>query len=204
MYVFANILNPINTGSGLAEKIFIAPVSWFTKTGIKSPGDWITKGDEVVIKDTHEFLPGKAFFECLLAPEKNNYDAKNTGDTGFTRFDNEIKVMLPGSYELQHEMIKNILNEPCIVLIKDSNCAANIWYQVGNACTYAYLSADFETGTTREGTKDYLLTIRNSAGYILLYAGDIDTIDEVTINPIVTEDNFNFITEDDQVIINEN
>jgi hypothetical protein len=205
MYNFAHIKKPINTGSGVAEKVFIAPVDWFAADGIKSPGDWLQIGDKVTIQDDHVFLSGKAFFELALAPEKNSYTAKAIGDNGFIQFANELKINLPGSYDLQHEFIKNILNSPCIVIIKDANCPANIYYQIGNACAYAYLSADFETGTTKEGSKNYLLTVKNSASSVLIYAGDLLTLDELqaTGNIILTEDGNNILTEDGQDFIME-
>lgn len=206
MYSFANLKEGINTYSGIAEKVLIAPVEWFTEAGIKSPGVWAQKGDEVIIYDDHIFLPGKAFIECRLAPEKNDYKAKSFGDKGFTKFANEITALVPGSYALLHEFFYNIIGKAVIVLIKDANCPLNMWYQVGSDCVAARVSASFETGTTKDGIKGYTATITNTAEKVLLYAGEITVLDEVVIpsGGIKTEDGFNFITEDDQTIIAEN
>lgn len=173
MYSFKNLKSPKHLISGIAEKVLFAPVSWFAKDGIKSPGVFMNYGDGVIIKESHIFLPQKGFIECSLAPEKNNYDAKTIGDTGFQKFSNELKVVLPGSYEQQHETIKNLLNTPVIVLVKDIDCSEDMWYQVGSSCIYAYVSADFSTGTTKDGTKSYQLTITNIASSVLLYEGNV-------------------------------
>ncbi len=173
MYSFKNLKSPKHLTSGIADKVLFAPVSWFAKNGIKSPGVFINYGDEVIIKDSHVFLPQKGFIECSLAPEKNNYDAKTIGETGFQKFSNELKVVLPGSYHIQHETVKNLLNTPVIVLVKDIECDDDMWYQIGNSCVHAYVSADFSTGTTKDGNKAYILTITNTASSILLYSGNI-------------------------------
>lgn len=173
MYDFINITKVVNSGTGIAERVFIALTDWFVQDGIKTPGPWVEYGDEVRIKETHEFKPGYGFIEFALAPEKNSYNAKNIGDTGFQKFANEVKAIMPGSYDTLHEMFFNLLGKPAIVLIKDSNCGANMWYQVGTECVAANISGTFNTGTTKEGMKGYELTIANTATSVLLYEGDI-------------------------------
>lgn len=171
MLSFTNLTNPRNTGSGVAEKMLIAHKNWFQS--IKSPGAWVNPGDDVVIKDTHIFKPGYGFISIALAPEKNSYDAKTIGDTLFQKLANEIKVQVPGSYAELHEEIAMLMNQPLIILIKDSNCPANMYYQIGTDCVAAYLAADFSTGTTKDGLKGYTVTITNTAEKVLLYEGDI-------------------------------
>ena len=172
-YQFINLKHPIRTTPGIGERAFVALLEWFTPGGVKSPGAWVTHGDEVRIKDSHEFLPGEGFNEYLLAPEKNSYEAKTTGDTGMQRFANEVKLFLPGSYATLHEIMYNLVGQPVIVLIRDADCPAGIWYQIGTECIPARIAADFETGTTKEGVKGYLLTITNTATKVYLYEGDI-------------------------------
>jgi hypothetical protein len=84
--------------------------------------------------------------------------------------DFEMKVFIPGSYADAHEMVANMINQPLIVLTKDSNCPAKMWYQLGCDCTSAYLKADFSTGTTKDGVKGYSGTISWQNSYIQLYA----------------------------------
>lgn len=181
---FINLKNPINTGSGVSDKVLIALVDWFVEpNGIKSPGAWAAPGDDVLIKLSHEFKDDKGFIEFQLAPEKNSYSAKSGGDTGFVKFQNEINIIVPGSWDILHETMGNILNIPVIALIQDSNCPANIWYQVGTSCVPAYVSPSFQSGTTKEGQKGYVISITNYAAKVYLYAGEI--VKPQDIQPVI-------------------
>lgn len=174
-YVYANMMQPQNTQSGIAEFLLLAPVSDFTADGIKCPkAPFAEPGDEVKILENHVFKDGKAFAKFVLAPEKNKLDATTIGDKGFNKLNLELTAFIPGSYAEVHEAIKNILNTPLIALIKDSNCPANMYYQLGCDCTYAWATASFGTGTTVDGVKGYEVKISYQNGYIQLYAGTVE------------------------------
>jgi hypothetical protein len=175
-YTYANLKTPQNTGSGIGDFIYLAPVSHFVEPdGIKCPAAPFTNpGDEVKILLDHEFVVGKKFAKVILAPEKNQLTGKTIGDLGFQKLDIELKGFIPGSYAEVHEAVKNWINQPMIVLTKDSNCPANMYYQLGCDCVYAYVKADFSTGTTKDGVKGYEITITYQNGYIQLYAGAIE------------------------------
>ncbi len=174
-YAYGNLKTPRNTQSGVGEFIYLAPVSDFVEPdGIKCPAaPFVNPGDETVIFEDHVFVDGKMFSKVILAPEKNQLNAKTIGDRGFQKFDYSLEIFIPGSYPEVHEAVKNWLNTPMIVLIKDSDCAANMYYQLGCDCTYAYISGDFSTGTTKDGVKGYTTTITYQNGYIQTYAGAI-------------------------------
>lgn len=174
-YVYANLKTPKNTGSGVADGVWLAPVSDFVEGGIKGPvAPFSSPGDEVVIKDNHEFKPGKKFVNFLLAPQKNQLSGATIGDLGFQKLDFELKIFMAGSYAEVHEAVKNILNTPLVVLIKDSNCAANMYYQLGSNCNYAWASFAFSTGTTVDGIKGYEGTIKYQGPGVYLYEGGIN------------------------------
>lgn len=173
MYSFANLKNPIHTAPGIAETAMIALTDWFAPGGIKSPGAWAAYGDGVRIKDTHIFKTGQGFIKYSLAPDKNSYDSKTIGDTGLQKFANEANIMLPGSYTDLHELLYNLVGQPVIVLLKDSDCPADMWYQIGTDCVPARISSAFSTGTTKDGNKGYILNITNTAEKVYLYEGDI-------------------------------
>lgn len=169
-YAYTNLKSPKNTGSGVSDFILLAPVADFEEGGIKCPvAPFAAPGDEVTIKTAHVFLAGKAFVKYALAPEKNKLDAKTIGEKGFQKLDQEIDIFVPGSYAELHEAMKNWLNTPLIALVKDSECGADLWYQLGCDCVYAYLSVDFSTGTTKDGIKGYNGKVTYVGGSILLY-----------------------------------
>jgi hypothetical protein len=168
-YTYANLKEPKNLGSGISDFVLIAPVKDFDS--IKAPtAPFTNPGDEVTIKTAHVFKDDKAFAKFALAPEKNSYDAKTIGDTMFQKLDHELKIFIPGSYAEAHEAVKNIINTPLIVLVKDSNCGADLWYQLGNSCVYAYAKFDFSTGTTKDGVKGYSGTVTFQSESILIYS----------------------------------
>ncbi len=170
---YKNLKAPANTQSGVGEYVLIAQVSDFTDGGIQCPAapfEGQAEGESVQILTPHEFVADRGFAKVVLAPEKNSLDAKTIGDTLFQKLDFELKVFIPGSYAKVHEAIANFINTGLIVLIKDSNCPANMWYQLGCDCTAAYLKADFSTGTTKDGVKGYSATITWQNSYVQLYA----------------------------------
>lgn len=172
-YAYKNLKSPQNVTSGIADYVLLAPVAWFDE--IKAPvAPFTTQGDEVTVKSPHVFVTGKAFAKFLLAPEKNSYDAKAIGDLGFQKFDHELKIFIPGSYAEVHETLKNLLNTPLIVVFKDATCGANMWYQLGCDCTYAYLKGDFATGTSKDGTKGYTCTVSYQSDSVMIYKPGAD------------------------------
>ncbi len=171
-YTYTNLQNIQNTGSGIAEQVLIAPVSWFASGGIQSPDE-----DEVRITVNHQFAqPQYGFASYQLAAEKNSYDAKTVGERGSQKLQHELKIFIPGSYEEAHKAVKHLLNEDLIALHKDVVCGAGIWYQFGDADDYAYLKADFSTGTTKDGVKGYNATVTCVSEGVFLYAGAIQKL----------------------------
>jgi len=171
-YAYANLMNPVNTGSGVAEYLLLAPVTAFTDDGIKCPeAPFTNPGDEVTVREAHEFLQNEGFIKVQLAPEKNQLNAATIGDRGFSKLDMTLDVFIPGSYAAAHEAVKNWLNKPLIALIKDAECKAEMYYQLGCDCASAWLSVDFSTGTTKEGVKGYAGKLTYQNGYIQVYMG---------------------------------
>lgn len=169
-YAYQNLRTYANAGSGIAEYALLAPKSWFDVDGLKSPvGPFgVTPGDEITIKTPHVFVTGKGFIYFTLAPEKNQLDGVTVGDTGFNKKNYSVKLFFPGSTPAQHEQMKNLLNTPLVAIVKDANCGANMYYQLGSECVSAYLTSDFHTGTTKDGVKGFEATL-NFAGDLLFY-----------------------------------
>jgi len=169
MYVYRNLPEPKNVLSGIGDYVLIAPVRDFTT--IKCPeAPFTNPGDEVTIRSPHVFKAGKAFAKWFLAPEKNKLDAAASGDKGFQRFQQTLEIMIPGSWAVQHEAVKNIINVPLIVLAPDANCASGLWYQLGCDCQYAWATPSFGTGTTADGNKGYTIPITYNSESIQIYA----------------------------------
>lgn len=171
MYAYQNLKSPQNISSGVADKIFVAPKAWIDDLKVPT-APFTNPGDEITTVDTHIFAAGKGFAEFQLAPQKNSLAIKPKGDLGLNGQTVEVKIFLPGSYAEAHEQVKNLMNTPLIAILPDSNCGANLNYQLGCDCMGAYLVADFTTGTTKDGVKGYEATITYDDG-ITIYEGDI-------------------------------
>lgn len=170
VYTFTNLTQPKNNASGISEYILVAPVYDFAVDGIKCPeAPFTLPGDSSKITSPHVFNAGRAFAKIICAPEKNQLNAKTTGDKGFNKLDFEYDFFVAGSYAELHEAMANYLNTPLIVLGKDSNCAAEMYYQLGCDCVYAYMTIDFSTGTTKDGNKGYAGKVTYQNGIVLLY-----------------------------------
>lgn len=179
MYDYTSLKSHSNQGSGISDVLLFAPVSAFAASGIKeptltaSPGT-PTPGEEVTVVANHTFSSGEGFIELLCAPFVNKMMANISGETGSKKFLPRVEVVVPGSYATLHEFVKNALNEPCILLAKEGNCDAGFYYQIGTSCNYAWMeSAEWDTGTTKDGRKGYKMTWEASASGILIYTGTI-------------------------------
>ncbi len=171
---YINLKTPINTTSGISDYFLVAPEADFAEDGIKcppAPVDGDPMGQGIKIIEDHEFLVGRGFAKVVAAPEKNDFTGKTIGDLGFNKLDLAAKFVVAGSYEQVHEQIASMLNVPLILLFKDSECQANIWYQLGCDCTKAYMETEWQTGTTKDGMKGYIVTFKWQNPFIQLYAG---------------------------------
>lgn len=159
-YDFKNLMDPQNINPGIAEFLLAAPMSWFEDNGIKSPvAPFTVQGDEITVKLPHVFKAGKAFMKFQLAPQKNDLKIDTKGDLGLSSQTQTVNIFIPGSYVEQHETMKNLINTPLIVLVKDANCAADLYYMLGCDCTGAYARPSFATSTTKDGNKGYTVPI---------------------------------------------
>ena len=172
MKAYQNLTTQQNTGTGIAEYVLIASVEDFVTGGIKCPAapqDADPLGLGIKITVDHEFKVGRGFAKIKFVAEKNSLIGKTIGDLGFQKLDFELKGFIPGSYAELHEQVSNMINNSLIVLVKDANCTANMWYQLGCDCTGSYMKADFQTSTTKDGAKGYDVTFTWQNAYVQLY-----------------------------------
>lgn len=173
---YQHLKSASNTGSGVSDSFLFAPISSFADVGIKCPTPPATNpslADLVTITEDHEFITTKGFVEVICAPFKNGINATTIGEPGSQKFDQKLEVFVPGSYATLHGSIAQLMNTPTIVLVKDSSCQADMYYQLGCDCMYAWATAEFATGTTKDGQKGYKVTFSYPAEAIQIYTGQI-------------------------------
>jgi hypothetical protein len=171
VYAFTNLETPSNVTSGIADYILLAPVYDFDE--IMCPeAPFVAAGDSIKIKTAHSFKVDRAFAKLICSPNLNSLTGASIGDLGFKKQDQTIECTIPGSYAEVHEAIENYMNQPLIALVKDAECSADLWYQLGCDCVYAWMDATFTTGTTADGKKGYVVKINCKAAGIRLYEVD--------------------------------
>lgn len=176
-YSYQSLTTPKNTGSGVSDFFYFAPVSIFTLIAsptLTAPPGVPVPGEEVTITADHTFGVGDGFVKMLCAPFMNQFSATAVGDPGSKKLSPKFEVFMTGSYAELHEFAKNALNQPAIILSKDANCDANMYYQIGSSCVYAWLTdINWSSGQTRDGKKGYAFTWETAASSILLYKGGV-------------------------------
>jgi hypothetical protein len=157
--------------TGVADQILFASMTDFDPAGgLKCPA-----AGEVIISDDHEFVVDKGFIKLTCAPTKQKLTASITGETGNLKLMNKLEVFVPGSDKELHKLIKLVKNDQLVILVKDAECDAEQFYQLGCDCNGAFLDPEggWESGTTKDGVKGYKLAFSYPAGNVVLYQGVI-------------------------------
>lgn len=166
----SHLLDPGNRASGVANHFFFAPVSWFET--IQCPPE-----DGIVIPFEHVFNVGKDWVRVNVAPNTGEVMATAMGEQGSKKFVKKYKGFVPGTKEQLHASMAGLLNEPIILLVPDSDCPSGYRYQLGCDCVFAYCeSAEFTTGTLKEGRKGYMVEFTYPTEKVNIYP----TCDNIT------------------------
>lgn len=195
-----NLVSPQNLKPGIAPVVYIALKSWFT--AIKKPvPPFDQEGEEVLITQSHTFKPGRGFLTFALAPQKNKLDAKSTGDLGNNFFSLTPEMFIPGSYAAAHETIRNLLNQPLVALVKDCSCPDEWHIQLGCEDIGCWLTADFTTGTTKDGSKGYTAMLHWTGDSVYFYNGGITLAHDMDEDALLLNGDF-LILNNDTLILN--
>lgn len=173
-YLYQTLLDTLYPYSGIAEKIYLAPVRWFATNGIAVPTPPFDEpGKEVTIRMNHSFAATEyGFVQMQLPPDKNAYEARPVGQRETQKLEHSVNVFFAGTHSILHETLKNMLNEPFIVLVRDSTCEGKMFYQLGNPVDYAWLQPEWSTGTSAEGVKGYNCRFSWISESVLIYQGE--------------------------------
>jgi len=132
------------------SKIFVAPVSFFTATGIPEPPATGTSAGETATIDPADFtfVASKGWIDLKNDLYKGSeLDFKSEGDPSAPSLMSEIKGRSNGLTAAQVEQYRDFLGEPLIAVIQDGDCKTNEWKVLGCDCNHAYLSFESKSGT---------------------------------------------------------
>lgn len=172
-YTYQSLVAPAYTESGIAERLYLAPVRWFATNGIAVPAPPFDEpGKKVLVQMNHQFANiDYGFLQIQLAPEKNLIEARTVGQRETQKREWNINAFFAGSYSRLHEAMLYMLNEPFIILARDSTCEGKMFYQLGDPVDYCWLQDDFTTGTSADGVKGYNCRFSWVAPSLYLYQG---------------------------------
>lgn len=164
----ALLVKPGLVESGVSDYILFASASDFTTIQCPAAGD-------VEITTDHVFASGLGFMKLMCSPSKNKLSAALQGEPGSLNFQQKLNIFVPGSKKELHKLLKLVKNDSLIVLVKDSDCDVDQYYQLGCDCNFAYFIGEngWESGTTKDGQKGYNLTIEYPSTAIQIYSGVI-------------------------------
>lgn len=185
---YKNLKRPQNTTGGLSDTVLIAPVSWFSKIASNSAVEGINTWASIY--DSHMFLAGKGFVQLQGAAYKQQFAAALNGAPEMGIQEQALKFSVHGSYAQLHATLASWHGEALIVLVKDGNCSANMYYQLGNKDVFAWITAsEFSTGENKGASKGYDLTIKSVGRNVATYYGAVDLLPHIrVINFVIRED----------------
>jgi hypothetical protein len=160
-------------------EFFFAPGDWFDT--IAEPDDDDDEdgtGNSVIITDSHTFLdpspdPAYGFIKLQIADRTGKITIEEVGDPEFEA----VNVMGEGIHPGWNPLLASYFgkNFNGIVLMQDSSCSANMYYQIGAVCALARKEGwKYETGLSGGGDKKgFTLKFASYQDKVRVYTGAI-------------------------------
>jgi hypothetical protein len=172
---YANIVQSTQTGTngGYKPALYFAPAADIATWGrpLATP---VALGDKKKITTAHVFGTGKA---AILWDAKLNsvtHKSKSVGDEGAQELEHSAELVFLGDNAPTLEQVENLMNDQPVAWIKDSDCQNNDSYvQLGDDCVPVTVSVEFDGKTTKEGKKEYKITLTSKRKFFYLAALDI-------------------------------
>ena len=127
-----------------------APVDWFADGGIPDPPATGSSAGATVTAASTGFIFNSGFGFVDMKNDLlkgSEMETKSYGDPSAPGVETMAKGRTLGLSAQLVEQFINQIGTPGILLIKDINCAQNVYWVVGCDCNPAYMSFDFKAGT---------------------------------------------------------
>jgi hypothetical protein len=160
---------PDFASGGYKNELLFAPRADFAT--IAAPGTPTALGDKVKITTDHTFSTGNGWYSWALRLHSPTITGATVGDDGAQEIEWTAKGDILGDSASTQEQLQNLLNENGLVLMKDADCVAAQYVQLGNDCVSPSFKVSFDGKTTKEGKKVYGIEIVSKKKYF--YSGAI-------------------------------
>lgn len=147
--------------SGGYKNVFMfAPRRDFTTIEKPAPGLTPAMGDALKINAAHVFPEGKGFIEHECKSHSVKLTGATVGDDGAKEMEWTSEYTILGDSASTQEQLMRQLNDDVICLLKDADCSEGEFVQLGNDCFSPEFDVKFDGKTTKEGKKEYVVTVK--------------------------------------------
>lgn len=129
----------------------------------------VNLGDALTIAAAHTFTAPKGFFEYACKTHSVTLKSTTVGDEGSSELEHTAEFVIIGDSASTQEQVQRQLNDDLICILKDSNCAANQFIQLGNDCVSPIFKVEFDAKTTKEGKKEYKVSVTCKKKYFYAF-----------------------------------
>jgi len=152
--------NPSAYAGGYKNVFLFAPRTDFTAIQEPVVGETPDLGETLSIATAHTFPVGKGFFEWACKHHTVTLKGSSVGDDGAREIEWSCEFVVLGDSASTQEQMQRTLNDDIICLIKEADCLSDDSYvQLGDECVSPSFTVEFDGKTTKEGKKEYKVTI---------------------------------------------
>ena len=158
-------LNPRKNTGGYKNVVLFAPQKDFLSMSMP-PDPAPLHGDSVTITAAHTFTDPKGFLTMDCKTHSVTGTAASVGDPGAMELQYTYVFTLIGDSASTQESMQRLLNDHIIWLLKEANCLADDSYvQLGDECFAPENSVAADFKNTKEGMKEWTITVVTKARY---------------------------------------
>jgi hypothetical protein len=144
---------------GYKNVFLFAQRSLFTTLAAPVVGETPAPGDTLKITSAHTFGAGDGFTEYACKTHSVTLKGTTTGDDGAQEMEWTGEYVILGDSASTQEQLQRLLNDDVICLLKEAACADGTYVQLGNDCVSPTFKVEFDGKTTKEGKKEYKVTV---------------------------------------------
>ncbi|RYY94609.1 MAG: hypothetical protein EOO11_17515 [Chitinophagaceae bacterium] len=134
-------------------------------TALAAPDAAAAIGDTLLIDTAHTHPVGKGFISYACKTHSVTLKGATVGDEGAQEMEWTGEFVILGDSASTQEQLQRLLNDDVICLLKDAACGANQYVQLGDECITPIFKVEFDGKTTKEGKKEYKVTVTCKAKY---------------------------------------
>jgi hypothetical protein len=163
-------VNPRAYAGGYKNVFIFAPRRDFLAIS-KPPDVGAAIGDTLTITGAHTFTDPKGFFSWDSKTNSVTLKGATVGEDGAQEIEWTGEFNILGDSASTQEQVQRMLNDDIICLLKEAACLEDDSYvQLGDECVSPVFTVEFDGKTTKEGKKEYKLTVKCKAKYFYAHA----------------------------------